>query len=132
KPVYRDAVALDRSLAKNALIVMGHYDPSVLYYIGRYGWEEDPYNWTPFDEQSAIRKGARYFVDIERNRFNRNLELCAWMQRFRIINPQAQWLVFQTDSLNIKPNAEADWRAFRAAESVGKGRAWLAARGECR
>ena len=41
------------------LVVMGHYDPSVLYYIGRYGWEEDPYLWTPFDEQSAIRKGAR-------------------------------------------------------------------------
>ena len=48
----------------------GHYHPSVLYYIGRYGWEEDPYLWTPFDEQSAIRKGARYFIAIEKNRFN--------------------------------------------------------------
>ncbi|MBV9148792.1 MAG: phospholipid carrier-dependent glycosyltransferase, partial [Candidatus Eremiobacteraeota bacterium] len=62
KSVYRNATTLDRTLDPGALIVMGHYDPSVLYYINRKGWEEDPYLWTPFDEQSAIRKGARYFV----------------------------------------------------------------------
>ncbi len=131
KPVYRNAISLDRTLDKHTLIVMGHYDPSVLYYIGRYGWEEDPYLWTPFDEQSAIAKGARYFVSIEKNRFNRNLELCAWMQRFPIINPNAQWIVYRTDPLDIKPHAQTDWGGFRQAESAGHGRAWLTARGEC-
>ena len=132
KQVYRNAIALNQTLAPDALIVMGHYDPSVLYYIGRYGWEEDPYLWTPFDEQSAIRKGARYFVAIEKNRFHRNLELCAWMQRFPIINPKAQWPVYQTDPALVKPNAEAQWRAFRNAEKAGNGRAWLDAHGLCR
>ena len=82
KSVYRAAVALDATLAPNALVVMGHYDPSVLYYIGRKGWEEDPYLWTPFDEESAIRKGARYFIAIEPRRLQRNVELYAWLQRF--------------------------------------------------
>jgi hypothetical protein len=104
---------------------MGHYDPSVLYYIGRYGWEEDPYLWTPFDEQSAIRKGARYFINIEKNRFARNVELCAWMQRFPVINANAQWPVYVTDPSKIKPGAEAQWRAFRNAEKAGNAREWL-------
>src|SRR5207237_509313 len=39
KSVYRNAIALDKTLKPNSIIVMGHYDPSVLYYIGRYGWE---------------------------------------------------------------------------------------------
>ena len=60
--VYRAAKALDASLPPGILVVMAHYDPSLLYYINRKGWEEDPYLWTPFDEQSAIRKGARYFI----------------------------------------------------------------------
>lgn len=132
KAVYRNAVALNETLAPGALIVMGHYDPSVLYYIGRYGWEEDPYLWTPFDEQSAIRKGARYFVNIEKNRFKRNVELCAWMQRFPVINPKAEWPVFVTDPVKVKPEAEAQWRAFRNAEKAGKARAWLDAHGMCR
>ncbi len=51
------AKQLDATLAPGALVVMGHYDPSILYTIGRKGWEEDPHLWTPFDEQSAIRKG---------------------------------------------------------------------------
>ena len=38
------------------------------YYIDRFGWEEDPALWTPFDEESAIRKGARYFISIEDGR----------------------------------------------------------------
>ncbi len=131
KQVYRNAIALNETLEPGALIVMGHYDPSVLYYIGRYGWEEDPYLWTPFDEQSAIRKGARYFIDIEKNRFSRNVELCAWMQRFPVINPNAQWPVYVTDPLKVKPGAEAQWRAFRNAEKAGKAREWLDAHGLC-
>jgi len=131
KQVYRNAIALDETLAPGALIVMGHYDPSVLYYIGRYGWEEDPYLWTPFDEQSAIRKGARYFIDIEKNRFARNVELCAWMQRFPVINPNAQWPVYVTDPSKVKPGAEGQWRAFRNAEKAGKAREWLDAHGLC-
>jgi 4-amino-4-deoxy-L-arabinose transferase-like glycosyltransferase len=132
KQVYRNAIALNKTLAKDALIVMGHYDPSVLYYIGRYGWEEDPYLWTPFDEQSAIRKGARYFIAIEKNRFYRNVELCAWMQRFPVINPKAQWPVYETDPTLVKPGAEAQWRAFRNAEKAGNAREWLDAHGMCR
>lgn len=132
KHVYRNAIALNQTLAPGALIVMGHYDPSVLYYIGRYGWEEDPYLWTPFDEQSAIRKGARYFIAIEKNRFNRNVELCAWMQRFPVINPNALWPVYLTDPAKVKPGAQAQWRAFRNAEKAGNARAWLDAHGMCR
>jgi hypothetical protein len=131
KQAYRNAIALDKTLAPNALIVMAHYDPSVLYYIRRYGWEEDPYLWTPFDEQSAIRKGARYFVAIEKNRFDKNVELCAWMQRFPVINPAAQWPVYETDPAKIKPGAQAQWRAFRNAEKAGKARDWLDAHGMC-
>jgi hypothetical protein len=129
---YRNAVSLNATLAPGALIVMGHYDPSILYYIGRYGWEEDPYLWTPFDEQSAIRKGARYFVDIERNRFARNVELCAWMSRFPIVNPRAKWVVYRTDPSLVSPAAEVRWRAFRNAEKSGRARQWLDARGLCR
>ena len=131
KTVYREALALNRTLAPGALIVMGHYDPSILYYIGRYGWEEDPYLWTPFDEQSAIRKGARYFIAIEKNRFYRNVELCAWMQRFPVVNERARWPVYVTDPANVKPGAEAQWRAFRNAEKAGRARDWLGAHGLC-
>ncbi len=131
KQVYRNAIALNATLPADALIVMGHYDPSVLYYIGRYGWEEDPYLWTPFDEQSAIRKGSRYFIDIEKNRFNRNVELCAWMQRFPVINPNAQWPVYHTDPALVKPTAEQQWRSFRNAELRGRARQWLDEHGVC-
>lgn len=131
KSVYRNAIALDRVLPPAALVVMGHYDPSVLYYIARYGWEEDPYVWTPFDEQSAIRKGARYFIAIERNRFNRNVELCAWMQRFPLLRTGAQWPVYVTDPNLVEPKADGQWRAFRNAEKQGHARDWLSARGLC-
>jgi hypothetical protein len=132
KSVYRNAIALDATLDKGALVVMGHYDPSVLYYIGRYGWEEDPYLWTTFDEQSAIAKGARYFIDIEKNRFSKNLELCAWMQRFPVLHAAGRWPVYVTDPSLVKPNAEAQWQSFRKAEKAGKGREWLDRRGACR
>ena len=73
-------------LPQNALVVIGHYGPDVQYYIDRFGWEEDPALWTPFDEESAIRKGARYFISIEDNRLRNNLELCAWLQRFPVLD----------------------------------------------
>lgn len=131
KSVYRNAAALDRILPAAALVVMGHYDPSVLYYIGRYGWEEDPYLWTPFDEQSAIRKGARYFIAVERNRFYRNVELCAWMQRFPLLKTRAQWPVYVTDPKLVSAGADRQWRAFRNAEKRGEARAWLSAHHLC-
>ncbi len=131
KQVYRNATFLDRSLPRNAIIVMGHYGPDVQYYINRYGWEEDPYLWTVFDEQSAIRKGARYFISIEDNRFRRNLELCAWMSRFPVQNANAQWPVYETDPARVLPGAENFWQAFRNAERTGGGRAFLDAHGLC-
>jgi len=108
------------------------YGPDVLYYIDRYGWEEDPALWTPFDEESAIKKGARYFISIEDNRLRRNVELCAWLQRFPERNANAQWPVYETDPAKLKPNADAFWRAFRTAESRGAGRSFLDAHGVCR
>ena len=131
KTVYRNATTLNKTLASNVLVVVGHFDPSVLYYIGRYGWEEDPYVWILRDERSAIRKGARYFIVIEKKRFYRNLELCAWMQRFPVLNPQAQWLVYITDLKRIKPGTQKAWLAFRKAEHAHRPRQWLTARGLC-
>jgi 4-amino-4-deoxy-L-arabinose transferase-like glycosyltransferase len=122
KNVYRQAKALDATLAPGALVVMGHYDPSVLYYIGRKGWEEDPYVWTPFDEESAIRKGARYFIAIEPRRLRRNVELHAWLARFPLANANARWPVYETDPAKILSGAEERWKAFRRAESQGRGR----------
>lgn len=119
KNVYRQAKALAATLAPGALIVVGHYDPSVLYYIGRKGWEEDPYLWTPFDEQSAIRKGARYFIAVERRRFERNVELHAWLQRFPVTNARAAWPVYETDPEKILAGSERRWREFRRDEKAG-------------
>lgn len=117
--VYVNAKMLDKTLDPGALIVMAHYDPSVLYYINRKGWEEDPYLWTPFDEQSAIRKGARYFVAIERNRFEKNVELFNWMQRFPVLDRRAAWPVYVTDPHHLLPGAEQRWKAFRKREKAG-------------
>ncbi|MHB8462131.1 MAG: hypothetical protein ACYDA1_05760 [Vulcanimicrobiaceae bacterium] len=122
---------MNATLPKHALVVMGHYGPDVLYYIGRYGWEEDPYIWTTFDEESAIRKGARYFISVEDGRFRHNLELCAWMQRFPLLDDRARWPVYVTDPLREKPHADAFWRAFRSAERAGNGRAFLDAHHVC-
>ena len=131
KQAYRNAVFLNHTLAPNALVVVGHYGPDVLYYINRYGWEEDPALWTPFDEESAIRKGARYFISIEDNRLRRNAELCAWLQRFPVINAQAEWPVYVTDPAHELPGADAFWRAFRSAEAAGHARAFLDAHRVC-
>jgi hypothetical protein len=47
------------------------------------------------------------------------------MQRFPVINANAQWPVYVTDPSKIKPGAEAQWRAFRNAEKAGNAREWL-------
>ena len=119
KTVYIAAKALDATLPPDALVVMAHYDPSILYYINRKGWEEDPYLWTPFDEQSAIRKGSRFFIAIENNRFKRNVELYAWMQRFPVRNPNAMWPLYETDNAKILPGSEERWQEFRRREKAG-------------
>ena len=119
KANYSAAKALDARLPPDALVVMAHYDPSILYYINRKGWEEDPYLWTPFDEQSAIRKGSRYFIAIENNRFKRNVELYAWMQRFPVRNPDAKWPLYETDPAKTLPGAEERWQEFRRNEKAG-------------
>lgn len=125
KEAYANAVALDRALPPGVLVVLGHYGPDVLYYINRYGWEEDPAIWTPFDEQSAIRKGARYFISVEDNRLRGNMALCAWLQRFPVLDERAQWPVYVTDPARENPNGEAYWQAFRKAERFGQARAFL-------
>ena len=100
--VWSTARGLDRRLAPDALIVMGHLDPSILYYINRKGWEEDAALWTPFDEQSAIRKGARYFVAVEPGRLARNRDLAVWLARSPIV-VRGRWPVYRTDPPRISP-----------------------------
>jgi 4-amino-4-deoxy-L-arabinose transferase-like glycosyltransferase len=116
KANYRAARALDAALPAGAIVVMAHYDPSILYYINRKGWEEDPLLWTPFDEESAINKGARYFIAIENKRFERNAELYAWMQRFPVEHPEPLWPVYHTDPARTLPGAEERWQEFRRKE----------------
>jgi hypothetical protein len=87
-----------------------------MYYIRRKGWMEDPYLWTPFDEQSAIRKGSRYFIAVEPKRLARNVELCHWLQRFPLLDPAAKWPVYETDPAKVVPGAEARWQDFRRHE----------------
>ncbi len=131
-PYYRWSAAnfvrakqLDATLAPGALVVMGHYDPSILYTIGRKGWEEDPHVWTPFDEQSAIRKGARYFIAVEKTRLEQtNLELFCWLSRFPVLDPRAAWPVYETDPAKVLPGAEDRWRAFRRREMAGAYANW--------
>ncbi len=118
KNVYVRSLALDKTLAPDALIVIGHYDPSLMYYIRRKGWMEDPYLWTPFDEQSAIRKGARYFIAVEPKRLARNVELAHWLQRFPLLDPKATWPVYETDPARVLPGAEARWQDFRRREKT--------------
>ncbi len=116
--LYVRARALDRTLPPGALIVMGHYDPSIMYYIRRKGWMEDPYIWTPFDEQSAIRKGSRYFVAVEPKRLAKNVELSHWLERFPVLDPAAKWPVYETDPTKLLPGAEQRWQDFRRREKA--------------
>ncbi len=122
---YVRAKQLDAALAPGVLVVMGHYDPSILYTINRKGWEEDPHLWTPFNEQSAIRKGARYYVSVEHARLKQtNLELYCWLSRFPVLDPAAKWPVYETDLTKVLPEAESRWRAFRRAEMAGAFANW--------
>ena len=122
---YMRAKTLDHTLAPRTLVVMGHYDPSILYTINRKGWEEDPSLWTPFDEQSAIRKGARYFIAVERDRLKAsNLELYCWLARFPVLDPAAAWPVYVTDPEKVLPGAEDRWRSFRRREMAGAFANW--------
>lgn len=127
---YADAIATSRVLPKAALVVMGHYGPDVLYYIDRFGWEEDPELWTPFDEESAIRKGARYYISVEDNRLRANADLCAWLQRFPVMRI-GTWRVYETDPSLVSRDAEPFWDAFRRADRAGRGRAFLNAHRVC-
>jgi 4-amino-4-deoxy-L-arabinose transferase-like glycosyltransferase len=131
KVAYADAVTLSHTLRPDALIVMGHYGPDVMYYIDRFGWEEDPLVWTPFDEESAIKKGARYFISVEDNRLRSNADLCAYLQRFPLVAANARWHVYETDPAKMLPGAERFWTAFRSADRAGKGRAFLDAHHAC-
>jgi hypothetical protein len=92
--VYAAASEVRRTLEPNTLIVMGHYDPSVLYTIGHRGWEEDPMLWSVHDMTSAIAKGARYFVAVEVPRFKANRELYAFMQRYERLPIHSGWQVY--------------------------------------
>jgi hypothetical protein len=117
---YRALKRIDARLAPNALVVMGHDDPTLLYYMHRKGWEEDAYLWTPFDEQSAIRKGARYFIAVEPARLKRNVELSAWLARFPVIrDKKLKWPIYETDYAKMLPGAEARWQEFRRREKAG-------------
>ncbi len=131
KQVYRNAAALNAALPKDAIVVIGHYGPNVQYYIDRFGWEEDPAVWTPFDEESAIRKGARYFISIEDRRMRANRDLCVWLQRFPVRAELGAWPVYQTDPALASPAGNGLWRAFRSAERAGTARAFLERHGLC-
>lgn len=94
RPVYAAAGELDRTLEPNVLVVMGHYDPSVLYTIGRKGWEEDPLIWSVHDMRSAMRKGAAYFIGIEIPRLKANRPLYAYLQHFARVPVSSGWQVY--------------------------------------
>jgi hypothetical protein len=94
RAVYAAATEVRATLAPGALIVMGHYDPSVLYTIGHRGWEEDPILWTVADTQSAMRKGARYFVAVEVPRLRANTPLYAFLQGYRRVPVRSGWQVY--------------------------------------
>jgi hypothetical protein len=116
---YTDARELDAKLDRDALVVMGHYDPSLLYYIHRKGWQEDPAVWTPFDEESAIRKGARYYIAVEPARLAANADLSAWLERFPLLEgTPARWPVYETANGKVLPGAQARWQRFRAHEKA--------------
>jgi hypothetical protein len=105
KQAYRDAIALAATLDPKALVVTAHYGPDVLYYLDRFGWEEDPALWRPFDQKSAMRKGARYFISIEDLRMRRNTTLCDWLQQFPLLQKSgASWPVYVTDLSRRNPH----------------------------
>lgn len=131
KSVYRNTLALSHLLDPKALVVVGHYGPDVLYTMDRYGWEEDPALWTPFDEKSAIKKGARYYISIESRSLHRNMLLCAWLQRFPIVNPKGAWPVYDTDPAKELPAGVQFFDDFLAAQKHGRARVFLSKRKVC-
>ena len=132
KEVYRNAVELDRTLPKDALVVIGHYGPDVQYYIDRFGWEEDPALWTPFDEESAIRKGARYFISIEDGASGTISSSARGCSAFRCAPPLRRGRSMKRIPAKVSPQAERFWRGFRNAQRAGTGRAFLDAARVCR
>ncbi len=107
RPVYAAATELDRTLDPQCLIVMGHYDPSVLYTIGRKGWEEDPLLWNVHDMTSAISKGACYFVAVEVPRLRANRSLYAFLQRYRRVPVSSGWQVYDLRHFAAAPGKRA-------------------------
>jgi hypothetical protein len=107
RPVYSAATELDRKLDPGCLIVMGHYDPSVLYTIGRRGWEEDPLDWNVHDMTSAIAKGACYFVAVEVPRFRANKALYGFMQRYARVPVSSGWQVYDMRHFAFRPAGRA-------------------------
>ena len=107
RPVYSAATELDRTLEPGALIVMGHYDPSVLYLINRKGWEEDVLLWNVHDMTSAIAKGARYLVAVEVPRFRANKPLYRFMQRYRRVPVASGWEVYDMHHFALGPRTRS-------------------------
>jgi hypothetical protein len=99
--VFAAANEVRKSLEPGTLIVMGHYDPSVLYTIGHRGWEEDVSLWTVADMTSAIHKGARYFVAVEVPRFKANKALYAFMQHYERVPLRSGWQVYDMQRLRL-------------------------------
>jgi hypothetical protein len=112
RPVYAAAGELNRRLDPGALVVMGHYDPSVLYTIGRKGWEEDALSWTVRDTQSAIKKGAAYFIGVEVPRLKANRPLYAYLQHFARVPVSSGWQVY--DLRHPARVRRASWRSIRS------------------
>ena len=95
------------------------------------GWEEDPHLWTPFDEQSAIRKGARYFISVETEAAARATSNCTLAARFPLLDPAAQWPVYETDPAKARAGGRTGLARRSAAPNARHGRAWLDARKQC-
>ena len=115
RPVYAAATELDRTLDPGCLIVMGHLDPSVLYTIGRKGWEEDPLQWNVHDQTSAIAKGACYYVAIELPRLRANPALYGFLQRYRRVPVASGWQVYDMRHFAERPTARATGSASPTA-----------------
>lgn len=113
RSVYAAATELDRKLDPDCLIVMGHLDPSVLYTIGRKGWEEDPLQWNVHDQTSAIEKGACYYVAIELPRLRANPTLYHFLQRYRRVKVASGWQVYDMRHFARRPTARAEGSASR-------------------
>jgi Dolichyl-phosphate-mannose-protein mannosyltransferase len=98
RAVFSSANEVRGTLEPGTLIVMGHYDPSVLYTIGHRGWEEDPILWTVGDMTSAMSKGARYFVAVEVPRLRANRQLYAFLQRYERVPVRSGWQIYDMHS----------------------------------